>query len=158
MKTPAHRSYHLDVDVSPERAGQVRRILAAHLRHWDLEPLAGPVGGAAELLLRSLDAHAADKRACVEMWWNGHHLITAVAGHDPALRPDRDLRACLRRIAATSDGWGACAGHAGTKVIWFTQRARTDRPAPLLPYTPVPGLRVSRALPMRLPVAALGAG
>ncbi|QNP68448.1 pep a2 [Streptomyces roseirectus] len=153
MKTAAPRSYHLDVDISPERAGQVRRILAAHLRHWGLETLADPVGAGAELLLRAIDRHTVDKRATVEMWWNGHHLITAVAEHDPDLRPDQDLRACLARLAATSDGWGCCATAQGAKVIWFTQRARTGRRAPLVPVAPLPALRTGLDLPRALPAA-----
>ncbi|MHC5908001.1 pep a2 [Streptomyces sp. S6] len=158
MKTAAPCTYHLDVDVSPQRAGQVRRILAAHLRHWGLETLAEPVGEGAELLLNAIDRHAVDKRAAIEMWWNGHHLITAVAEHDPDLRPVQDLRACLTRLAATSDGWGCCATTGGTKVIWFTQRARTGRRARLIPVLPIPGLRTSldlpRSLPRALPAAA----
>ena len=43
MKTAVPCYYHLDVEVSPERVGQVRRILAAHLRLWDLETLVEPV-------------------------------------------------------------------------------------------------------------------
>lgn len=158
MKTAAPRTCHLDVDVSPQRAGQVRRILAAHLRHWGLEELVEPVGEGAELLLNAIDRHAVDKRAAIEMWWNGHHLITAVAEHDPDLRPDHDLRACLTRLAATSDGWGCCATTGGAKVIWFTQRARTGRHAPLIPAAPLPCLRTSldlpRSPPRTVPVAA----
>ncbi len=47
MKTAVPCYYHLDVEVSPERVGQVRRILAAHLRFWDLEDLVEPVCGGA---------------------------------------------------------------------------------------------------------------
>ncbi|MGQ4336103.1 pep a2, partial [Streptomyces hayashii] len=87
MKTAVPCYYHLDVDVSPERVGQVRRILAAHLTHWDLETLVEPVCRGAEMLLKAIDEHAQDKHTSIEMWWNGQHLITAIGGDDRELRP-----------------------------------------------------------------------
>ncbi|MEV5727259.1 MULTISPECIES: pep a2 [Streptomyces] len=157
MKTAVPCYYHLDVEVSPERVGQVSRILAAHLRYWDLETLVEPVCGSAELLLRAIDEHATDKRTSIEMWWNGQHLITAVADNDRDLRPDQDLRGCLEHIAAMSDGWGCCAADTGSKVIWFSQRARAGRRAPLVPAAPTPGLREGLQVPREVPVAALAA-
>ncbi|MGW0763827.1 pep a2, partial [Streptomyces sp. NPDC002814] len=141
MKTASACYYHLDVEVSPERVGQVRRILAAHLRFWDLENLVEPVCGGAEMLLKAIDEHATDKNTSIEMWWNGQHLITAVGDNDRDLRPDQDLRACLERLAATSDGWGCCATDTGSKVIWFSQRARAGARVPLVPTAPAPSLR-----------------
>ncbi|GAA1013565.1 pep a2 [Streptomyces sp. F-3] len=155
MKTAVPCYYHLDVDVSPERAGQVRRILAAHLRFWGLEDLVDPVCGGAEMLLRAIDEHATDKRVSIEMWWTGQHLITAVGENNQDLRPDQDLRGCLARIAATSDGWGCCASRTGSKVIWFSQRARAGVRAPLVPKAPEPALRERLQTPRALPVAAL---
>ncbi|MER5433332.1 pep a2 [Streptomyces sp. NPDC002588] len=157
MKTAVPCYYHLDVDVSPERVGQVRRILAAHLRHWDLDALVHPVCGGAAMLLEAIDAHATDKSISIEMWWNGQHLITAIGGNDRELRPDQDLRACLERIAATSDGWGCCATATGSKVIWFSQRARAGERLPLVPTRPAPSLREGRPLPRAVPVAVLAA-
>jgi hypothetical protein len=117
MKTAVPCYYHLDVEVSPERVGQVRRILAAHLRFWNLENLVEPVCSGAEMLLRAIDEHASDKNTSIEMWWNRQHLITAVGGNDQALRVDQDLRTCLQHLAANSDGWGCCATDTGAKVI-----------------------------------------
>ncbi|MFE9611527.1 pep a2 [Streptomyces sp. NPDC006012] len=155
MKTAVPCYYHLDVEVSPERVGQVSRILAAHLRHWDLESLVAPVRSGVELLLRAIDEHATDKRASIELWWNGQHLITAVGDDDRDLRPDQDLRACLARIAAMSDGWGCCASETGSKIIWFSQRARAGERVPLVPIAPEPSLRQVRQVPRLVPVAAL---
>ncbi|MFF4754271.1 pep a2 [Streptomyces sp. NPDC002514] len=155
MKTAVPCYYHLDVEVSPERVGQVSRILAAHLRHWDLENLVAPVRSGAELLLRAIDEHATDKRASIEMWWNGQHLITAVGDDDRDLRPDLDLRACLARIAAMSDGWGCCASETGSKIIWFSQRARAGERVPLVPTAPAPSLRHMRKVPRAMQVPAL---
>ncbi|MEU1306174.1 pep a2 [Streptomyces shenzhenensis] len=157
MKTAVPRYYHLDVEVSPERVGQVSRILAAHLRYWDLENLVVPVRSGAELLLQAIDEHTTDKQASIEMWWNGQHLITAVGDDDRDLRPDQDLRACLARIAAMSDGWGCCASETGSKIIWFSQRARAGERVPLVPTVPAPSLRHVRQMPRGTPVAALAA-
>jgi len=158
MKTAVPCYYHLDVEVSPERVGQVRRILAAHLRLWELETLVEPVCRSAELLLKAIDEHATDKNTSIELWWNGQHLITAVAEHDSDLRPDLDLRACLERIAATSDGWGCCATDTGSKVIWFSQRARSGERVPLVPRAPAPSLREVLQVPREMPLPALAAG
>ncbi|MFE6286394.1 pep a2 [Streptomyces sp. NPDC057877] len=155
MKTAVPCYYHLDVEVSPERVGQVRRILAAHLRYWDLDTLIDPVCRSTELLLTAIDEHATDKNTSIEMWWNGQHLITAIGENDCDLRPDQDLRACLERIAATSDGWGCCATDTGSKVIWFSQRARAGERVPLVPTAPAPRLRETLQVPRELPVAAL---
>ncbi|MGW3729557.1 pep a2 [Streptomyces sp. NPDC000851] len=157
MKTAVPCYYHLDVEVSPERVGQVSRILAAHLRYWDLELLVKPVCHSAELLLKAIDEHASDKRTSIEMWWNRQHLITAVGGDDHGLRPDLDLRACLEHIAAMSDGWGCCATDTGSKVIWFSQRARAGQRVPLVPKAPAPNLREGLQVPRELPVTALAA-
>ncbi|MEU6071706.1 MULTISPECIES: pep a2 [Streptomyces] len=155
MKTAVPCYYHLDVEVSPERVGQVSRILAAHLRYWDLENLVDPVCRGTELLLRAIDEHATDKHTSIEMWWNGQHLITAVGEDDRDLRPDQDLRGCLTQIAATSDGWGCCASDTGSKIIWFSQRARSGERVPLVPTAPAPSLRYVRQVPREVPVAAL---
>ncbi|MFF5186029.1 pep a2 [Streptomyces sp. NPDC000345] len=157
MKSAVPCYYHLDVDVSPERVGQVNRILAAHLKYWDLENLVDPVCGGTGMLLEAIDEHATDKSISIEMWWNGQHLITAVGGNDRELRPDQDLRGCLERIAAMSDGWGCCATDTGSKVIWFSQRARAGERVPLVPTAPAPSLREGRPVPRELPVAVLAA-
>ena len=155
MKTAVPCYYHLDVEVSPELVGQVSRILAAHLRYWDLETLVEPVCRGAEMLLNAIDEHATGKRISIEMWWNGQHLITAVGDDDRQLRPDQDLRGCLEHIAATSDGWGCCATDTGSKVIWFSQRARAGERVPLVPTAPEPSLREGLQVPREVSAAAL---
>ncbi|WP_228022521.1 pep a2 [Streptomyces acidicola] len=155
MKTAVPCYYHLDVEVSPERVGQVRRIMAAHLRYWDLETLVEPVCQGAELLLRAIDEHATDKNTSIEMWWNRQYVITAFGQNDRELWPDQDLRACLVGIAALSDGWGCCATAAGSKVIWFSQRARAGERAPLVPTAPTPTEREALRVPREMPVPVL---
>ncbi|MFE7954669.1 pep a2 [Streptomyces sp. NPDC057413] len=155
MKTAVPCYYHLDVEVSPERVGQVKRILAAHLKYWDLENLVEPVCRSTTMLLQAIDEHATDKNTSIEMWWNGQHLITAIGENDCDLRPDQDLRACLERIAASSDGWGCCSTDTGSKVIWFSQRARTGDREPLVPTTPAPAMREMLQVPRAMPAVAL---
>jgi len=155
MKTAAPCYYHLDVEVSPERIDQVRRILGAHLRYWDLEVLVESVCHCTEVLLHTIDAYAADKRITLEMWWNGSHLITAVQDSDRDLGPHYAPRGCLTQIAALSDGWGCCAATGtGGKIIWFSQRARAADHAPLVPTGPSPSLREACRIPRALPEPA----
>lgn len=155
MKTVVPCYYHLDVEVSPERVDQVRCILAAHLRYWNLENLVEPVCHCAEVLLRTIEEHAADKNTTLEMWWNGQHLITAVADNDGAFHPESATRGCLAHIAALSDGWGCCGTETGGKIVWFSRRARAVERAPLVPATPGPSLREARRMPREMPVAVL---
>lgn len=155
MKTAVPCYCHLDVQVSPERVRQVRRILAAHLRYWYLDTLVEAVCRGAELLLRAIDEHATDKNTSIEMWWNHQHLITAFGQNDRYLRPDQDLRSCLVSIAALSDGWGCYTTATGGKVIWFSQRARTGERAPLVPTAPAPTEREARQVPREAAVPVL---
>ncbi|MGX1670875.1 pep a2 [Streptomyces sp. NPDC055400] len=155
MNTAVPCYYHLDVEVSSERVGQVRRILAAHLRYWNLDILVEPVCRGVEVLLHTIDEHATDKNTTVEMWWNGQHLITAVSDHE------RDLpgphyapkEGCLAEIAALSDGWGGCATATG-KIIWFSRRARLGERAPLVPAGPPPRISEALEMPRDVPVPA----
>ncbi|MGW0737216.1 pep a2 [Streptomyces sp. NPDC002851] len=145
--------YHLDVEVTPEKIGQVSRILAAHLRHWGLGVLVEPVCRGTDVLLRAIDEHGADKQSVVEMWCNGQHLITAVSDHSPDIpRHHYGPRGCLAQIAALSDGWGSCPATNG-KIIWFSRRVRTPEPAHLAPATPAPSLREAQEVPYESPVA-----
>jgi hypothetical protein len=157
MKTAIPCYYHLEVEISPERIDQVRRILAAHLRHWGLGILVEPVCHCAGVLLGAIEEHGTDKNAVVEMWWNGQHLITAVSDNEPDLpRPHYGPQGCLAQIAALSDGWGNYPGTNG-KIIWFSHRARCPERAPLAPTPPAPTLRTARQLPREVPVSALAA-
>ncbi|GAB2969454.1 hypothetical protein GCM10023080_035890 [Streptomyces pseudoechinosporeus] len=155
MKTVVPCYYHLDVKVSPEGVAQVRRILAAHLRYWNLEDLVEPVCHCAEVLLHTIDEHAADKNTTIEMWWTGQHLITAIADNDVDLHAKYAQPGCLAHIAAVSDGWGCCATGTGGRIIWFSRRARAVERAPLVPTTPAPSLRAARPMPREAPVPAL---
>ncbi|MET8138633.1 MULTISPECIES: pep a2 [unclassified Streptomyces] len=159
MKAAVPCYYHLDVELSQEKVGQVRRILAAHLRYWNLENLVDSVCHCAEALLRTIEQHAADKNTTIEMWWNGQHLIAAVSDNSQDIRPHNAPQGCLAQIAALSDGWGCCATDVGGKIIWFSWRARAAEHAPLEPPVPAPSLREARLTPRYavLPEPALAA-
>ncbi|MCX3060807.1 pep a2 [Streptomyces beihaiensis] len=158
MNTAVSRYYHLDVDVTPERAGQVSRILAAHLRLWNLESLVRPVCHGAELLLHAIDEHATGTKAAIEMWWTGRHHITAVEHQDRGPLLDEGWQDCLARIAALSDGWGHCTQDTedGGEVIWFSRRVGTEVPVPLSPAVPALPARAALRVPRgERPVPAL---
>lgn len=139
MDPTLSRHYHLDVEVGPEKIGQVERILAAHLRHWGLRTLCDPVCHGVRLLLQSIEEHGADKKAVVEMWWTGQHLVTAVADNNRELpAPDAGRQGRLSRIAEWSDGWGCYPAPTG-KTVWFSCRVRLPETAPLAAAVPVPG-------------------
>ncbi|MEU6659057.1 pep a2 [Streptomyces sp. NPDC046821] len=154
MNTAVPCYYHLDVEVSSERVGQVRRILAAHLRYWKLDILVEPVCRGVEVLLHTIDEHSADKNTTVEMWWNGQHLITAVSDHESELPGVHgEPQSCFAEIAALSDGWGGCATATG-KIIWFSRRARLGERAPLLPVGPEPVIGEALEMPREVRVPA----
>ncbi|MFG2313358.1 pep a2 [Streptomyces sp. NPDC048566] len=164
MKAAVPCYYHLDVELSPEKVGQVNRIVAAHLRYWNLEHLVESVCHCAESLLRTIEQHASDKNTTIEMWWNGRRLIAAVSDNTRDIRPHRAPQGCLARIAALSDRWGCCATGVGGKTIWFSWRARAAERSPLQPPVPAPGLREARrtprsfALPDPVPATVRGDG
>lgn len=151
MHNQAACRYTMEVQATLERIPQVRRILAAHLRHWDLEAHVLPVCRAVDALMQNVVRHVPGDRTCeIELRWTGRHLITSVADRDPRL--PRMTSSCptkggLAAVAHLADSWGTC-GTDGGKVIWFTRRvkqtervrrnARTPRP-PQRARAPLPG-------------------
>ncbi|GGS16282.1 hypothetical protein GCM10010252_64740 [Streptomyces aureoverticillatus] len=157
MKPAIPCYYRLDVEITPERIEQVRRILAAHLRHWGLGMLVEHVCHCTRVLLCAIEEHGTDKKTSVEMWWNGQHLITAVSDNDRDLPPRHyEPEGCLAQIAALSDGWGSCPATDG-KIIWFSCRARATEYARLVPPTPAPSLREAKQVPREKAAATLAA-
>ncbi|MFI2214051.1 ATP-binding protein [Streptomyces sp. NPDC020141] len=142
MHVQAARRYIMEVQASTERIPQIRRILAAHLRHWRLDPHIGPVCRAVGELIANVVRHVpGDKTCVVELRWTGRHLIASVADGDrrmPRLTSSCPARGGLAAVAVLSDSWGTCPT-AGGKVIWFSrrvkraERVRLTAPAPLRP-------------------------
>ncbi|MEV7496429.1 ATP-binding protein [Streptomyces anulatus] len=148
MTVPLDRHYSVELQVSAERVPRLRRIVAAHLRHWSLDPHVRPVCRALDELLTNVHRHVGDANTCVlELRWTGRHVTVSVA--DNSARMPRLLPAGggLSRVMALSDSWGTCRTTDG-KVVWFTRYAEAPRAAGLLPYAPVPGVRTARTVPL----------
>lgn len=149
MTVPLDRHYSVETQVSAERVSQVRRIVAAHLRHWSLDLHVRPVCRALDELLTNVHRHVGDGTTCVlELRWTGRHVTVSVA--DDSARMPRLLPAGgggLSRVMALSDSWGTCRTTDG-KVVWFTRYAEAPQPAGLLPHSPLPGVRTARHVPL----------
>ncbi|WP_411082907.1 ATP-binding protein [Streptomyces sp. cmx-18-6] len=148
MTVPLDRHCSVELQVSAERVSQVRRIVAAHLRHWSLELHIRPVCRAMDELLTNVRRHVGDGDDCVvELRWTGRHVTVSVA--DDSSRMPRLLPAGggLSRVMALSDSWGTCRTPDG-KVVWFTRYAEAAQTAGLLPHPQPPGVRVSRRTPL----------
>ncbi|MGW0910044.1 pep a2 [Streptomyces sp. NPDC002853] len=149
------RYYHLDVDLVPERVGQIRRILAAHLRYWGLQQHVSDVSRGIGLLLEPAARNIGAGRTAIETWWTGQHLITAVSHGDPAVLGEHGVEShSLAEIAALSDGWGSCTAD-DRHIVWFSLRSRTELREPLVPKGPEPDTIEARPLPRAIvqPVA-----
>ncbi|MEI7032214.1 ATP-binding protein [Streptomyces pratensis] len=148
MTVPLDRHRSVELQVSAERVSPVRRIVAAHLRHWSLDLHVRPVCRALDELLSNVHRHVGAGDACVvELHWTGRRVTVSVA--DSSFRMPKLLPAGggLSRVMALSDSWGTCRTEAG-KVVWFTRYAEAPHAAPLLPRTPLPGARTSRPAPL----------
>ncbi|MFG2143284.1 ATP-binding protein [Streptomyces sp. NPDC048696] len=151
-----NRQYTLELEAAPERVPQIRRIVAAHLRYWNLESLIHPVGLGVCELLGNVYRHAEDKRCTLELRWTGRRLTAAVLDRDPRLpvlgggaplaAPGRGLT----MVASLSDSWGTHATAEG-KVVWFTLRVESPAREPLAAVAPLRTLAAER----RVPVAAI---
>ncbi|MGW7087167.1 pep a2 [Streptomyces sp. NPDC054871] len=145
------RYYHLDVDLVPERVGQIRRLLAAHLRYWGLEQLVPDVSRGVGLLLEPAARNTSAARTAIETWWTGQHLITAVSHDDPDTDGEHRVEPhSLAEIAALSDGWGSCTAD-DQHIVWFSLRSRTELREPLVPKSPAPITIEARPLPRAVP-------
>ncbi|MFD8963486.1 ATP-binding protein [Streptomyces sp. NPDC059568] len=156
MTDPLDRRYVVELHASLERVPQLRRIVAAHLRHWKLDLHIAPVDKGIEELLTNVLRHVGDDNRCVvELRWTGRHLTSSVEDNGP--RMPRLLTAGgggLARVAALSDSWGTCATAEG-KVIWFTRSVRSPQDIPRVPSIPLSGLDTAQREPVPLPAPAM---
>jgi hypothetical protein len=131
MTVPLDRHYELELHASEERVPQMRRIVAAHLRHWKLDLHVRAVCRGMDELLTNVHRHVGDDNRCViGLRLTGRHLTASVEDNGP--RMPRLLTAGdggLARVAALSDSWGTCATADG-KVIWFTRRVEAPLSVP----------------------------
>jgi hypothetical protein len=129
------RQCALQLEALPSRIQQVRRIVAAQLRYWRLEPILDNTLLGITELLANVHRHARpDKKCQVELTYTSGWLTVAVADSDPRMPRVREfepLATCGRGLAmvvSMSDSWGTEAVPDGGKVVWFTLRA--EAPAP----------------------------
>ncbi|WP_327365603.1 ATP-binding protein [Streptomyces sp. NBC_01217] len=152
MTVQLDRHYLVELQVSAERVSQLRRIIAAHLRHWSLELHIRPVCRGVEELLTNVQRHVGDDNNCVvELRWSGRHLTVSVADNGSEMpRLLSTGGGGLSRVMALSDSWGTCRTAEG-KVVWFTRYAKEPRTVELLPSAPLPGVCESLRPPVVVP-------
>ncbi|MFJ7156336.1 ATP-binding protein [Streptomyces sp. NPDC101118] len=156
----SHRSRHCTVELQalPARIGQVRRIVSAQLRYWQLDPLIDRAALGVTELLSNVHRHAEPDKTCtVEIELRFERLTVSVHDGDPRLpvvRAADPLETCGRGLAlveAVSESWGArpldeaADGRSG-KVVWFILPAAEQAPVPLRP------VRILRPVPLGVPL------
>ncbi|MFF7816302.1 ATP-binding protein [Streptomyces roseolus] len=146
MISEPSRFYAVELQALPSRIGQIRRIVAAHLRHWRLDALVDPVQLGVTELLSNVHRHAQpDKECTVELELLLDRLTVSVRDNDPRMpvatesafldpsdEPD-GLATSGRGLAivgALSDSWGVRPWGASGKVVWFTLTAPPPTPGP----------------------------
>ncbi|MFF5919993.1 ATP-binding protein [Streptomyces flavochromogenes] len=142
MISEPSRYYAVELHALPSRIGQVRRIVSAHLRHWQLDALIDHAVLGVTELLTNVHRHAQpDKRCTVEIELLLDRLTVSVRDHDPRIPeavgcPDPldggdggdELATSGRGLAivgAVSESWGVRPCGADGKVVWFTLAAPT---------------------------------
>ncbi|MFJ3334491.1 ATP-binding protein [Streptomyces sp. NPDC086766] len=125
----SHPSRHCTVELQalPSRIGQVRRIVSAHLRYWQLNPLIDRAALGVTELLTNVHQHARPDKLCtVELEVLLDRLTVSVRDHDPRLPVVEDVEPLatggrgLAMVAAMSESWGARPDGEHGKVVWFT--------------------------------------
>ncbi|MFF0273974.1 ATP-binding protein [Streptomyces sp. NPDC094447] len=140
MISEPSRYYAVELQALPSRIGQIRRIVSAHLRHWQLDALVDHAVLGVTELLTNVHRHARpDKRCTVEIELLLDRLTVSVRDHDPripeavacqdpldAYDPGEELATSGRGLAivgALSESWGVRPCGADGKVVWFTLAA-----------------------------------
>ncbi|MER7759013.1 ATP-binding protein [Streptomyces sp. NPDC097619] len=136
MISHSYRHCAVELDALPARIGQIRRIVSAQLRHWQLDPLIDRAALGVTELLSNVHRHAQpDKTCAVDMVLRGGLLTVSVRDHDPRLPEVRQADPLetggrgLALVAAMSQAWGVrpwdgagTGPRTGTpgKLVWFT--------------------------------------
>ncbi|MES9499724.1 ATP-binding protein [Streptomyces koyangensis] len=130
------RQCAVELQALPPRIGQVRRIVSAQLRYWQLDPLVDRAALGVTELLTNVHRHAGpDKRCTVRLELLLDRLTVSVRDHDPRLPVVRDATSdatCgrgLALVAAVSECWGVRPWETSGKVVWFTLPAPRPTPA-----------------------------
>ncbi|MCQ4083610.1 ATP-binding protein [Streptomyces sp. RB6PN25] len=133
------RQCSLELEALPHRIGQVRRIVSAKLRYWDLHPLIDATLLGITELLANVHQHAQpDKRCSVEMVFSSGRLTVSVTDNDPRpprlgspIEPLATSGRGLAMVAAVSESWGTrpSSANGSGKAVWFTLSAPVVPPA-----------------------------
>ncbi|WP_200428783.1 ATP-binding protein [Streptomyces sp. NE5-10] len=139
MISEPSRYYAVELQALPSRIGQIRRIVSAHLRHWQLDDLVDPVQLGVTELLSNVHRHAQpDKECTVELELLLDRLTVSVRDNDPRmpvatesdaldLWDEPDALATSGRglaiVGALSDSWGVRPRGVSGKTVWFTLTA-----------------------------------
>ncbi|MFI8521960.1 ATP-binding protein [Streptomyces sp. NPDC085481] len=124
----------VELQAVPSRIGQVRRIVSAHLRHWQLDALIDHATLGVTELLTNVHRHAQPDKTCtVEVELLLDRLTVSVRDNDPRIpgvaEPDAkgDEFATSGRglaiIEAMSESWGVRPHGDTGKAVWFTLQA-----------------------------------
>ncbi|MFD7909208.1 ATP-binding protein [Streptomyces sp. NPDC059752] len=158
MINHSRRHCVVELQALPSRIGQIRRIVSAQLRHWELDPLIDRAALGVTELLSNVHRHAQPDKTCtVEIELRLGRLTVSVIDSDPRLPVVHRTRAetletCGRGLAlveALSEAWGARERPDGPgKAVWFSLTAAPARAAPVRPV-PI------RAVPVREPARAV---
>lgn len=142
MISQPSRQCTVELQALPSRIRQVRRIVSAQLRYWQLDPLIDQAALGVTELLTNVHRHAQpDKMCTVDIKLLLDRLTVSVHDHDPRLPTIKEadpLDVCGRGLAlieAVSESWGVRAEGDAGKVIWFTLPALSAAP----PRNPVYG-------------------
>ncbi|MFG3000430.1 ATP-binding protein [Streptomyces sp. NPDC048340] len=143
MISHSRRHCVVELQALPLRIGQIRRIVSAQLRHWQLDPLIDRAALGVTELLSNVHRHAQPHKTCtVEIELRLGRLTVSVCDSDPRLPVRRELEADaletsgrgLALVEAVSETWGARRHADGTgKAVWFSLRATPARAAPTAP-------------------------
>ena len=144
------KHYELRIVAEPQRFSAVRKIIQAHLRHWELSELVASAQLGVTELLGNVHRHVGPGQECrVRMEAHPGGLRLGVYDPSPVLpelhQPDvEDLSGRgLALVAALSKEWGAEREGEG-KIVWFALQTalRLDpdpgRAEPEQTPTPVP--------------------
>ncbi|MGW6708105.1 ATP-binding protein [Streptomyces sp. NPDC054956] len=171
MISHSRRHCVVELQALPLRIGQIRRIVSAQLRHWQLDPLIDRAALGVTELLSNVHRHAQPDKTCtVEIELRLGRLTVSVHDSDPRLPVLRPVEAGaletsgrgLALVEAVSEAWGARHQADGPgKVVWFSLRAAPGPAAPdrlpvILADKPVRGL--APAPPAAVPADPVSAG
>ena len=125
MLSDPGKHYELRIVAEPQRFAAVRKIVQAHLRHWELSDLVGAAQLGVTELLANVHRHVGPGQECL-LRMESHHGSLRLGVRDPSPVLPRlhhpevdDLSGRgLALVAALSKEWGAEPDGTG-KVVWF---------------------------------------